>query len=183
MGRLGAVQRVDVKKVFRRSSKGWRSQYGALLEGGIHFVALISDIFNDSPIKVSAHFPRQGKGEVERSSIVEMVYGSGATARLSYSWETSALAMGAFQHSTITGDRGVVIFESNGLYVWLKSQGLTKLYFPQLTDLLGYKSMIHDFLSCLEQDGRMPYSNITRARRDLGIVFLAYRQLEKSGNS
>ena len=39
--------------------------------------------------------------------------------------------------------------------------------------------MMEDFLACLEDRGRSPYSNLARARRDLQIVFDAYRSLEE----
>ena len=42
---------------------------------------------------------------------------------------------------------------------------------------MGYGGMIRDFLGCLQEPGRQPYSELARARRDLAIVFAAYEGL------
>ena len=84
---------------------------------------------------------------------------------------------GVFQHSAIEGDRGRILFESNGIYVHIKGEGRRGLTFPGVGDLMGYGEMTRDFMKCLEEKGRKPYSDFERARRDLGIVFQAYEEL------
>ena len=39
---IGAVQSMHVKKLTLQKADGWKAAYGALLEGGIHFVALVA---------------------------------------------------------------------------------------------------------------------------------------------
>ena len=182
-GVVGAVRRFEVQKLTQQVASGWKSGYGALLEGGIHFVALIGDLADavvqggdqpTSPTSVSAVFPAGGSGEPERHSQLELMYAGGLEARLRYAWDVPSLTRGAFQHGRILGDEGYIGFESNGLYVWTRGRSGTRLRLPGMRDLMGYGMMTRDFLACLDDPGRVPYSNLARARRDLSIVFEAY---------
>jgi len=175
---IGEIQSVLVKKVFEQPTTGWKSNYGALLEGGIHFIALISGIFDDTPDKIDAYFPGQEKGEMERHSITKLEYKNKAFAQLTYSWNTKSLAKGVFQNSSIVGDKGKIIFESNGIYVFIISGRKTGLYWPNLPDVMGYSEMTRDFLMCLGDETRNPYSNFYKAKRDLTIIFQAYEHLD-----
>lgn len=182
-GAVGSVRRLEVQKLTKQQASGWKSEYGALLEGGIHFVALIGDLVDaaalesdlpTSPISVSAAFPTGGPGEPERHSRLELVYASGVEARLRYAWDVPSLTRGTFQHGRIVGDEGCIGFECNGLYLWTRGRSGTRLRVSGMRDLMGYGAMVRDFLACLDEPGRVPYSNLARARRDLGIVFEAY---------
>jgi hypothetical protein len=110
-------------------------------------------------------------GKAERHSVVRMVYADGVVAELQYSWQTPSITKGIFQHSYLEGDEGRITFESNGLYI------LPRLVFPGLKDLMGYEAMTADFMACLRNRSLQPYSDFVRAKRDLGIVFDAYRDL------
>ncbi len=176
-GSVGKVESVSVQKLFTQEASGWKRRYGALLEGGIHFVALISDLFQEAPQKVTAEFPDRSEGEAERHSITRLEYREGARAELNYSWKTKSLTKGIGQHSQILGSRGRILFESNGIYVFLNGKGKVGLSFPDLKDLMGYRRMTQDFLRCLEDRSRRPYSDFTRAKRDLQVVFEAYTYL------
>ena len=118
---IGDIQAVQVNKSFKQPAAGWKSQYGALLEGGIHFIALISDLFDDLPARIDVHFPGIKAGDVERHSVTKLTYSDGVSARLTYSWNTPSLTKGIFQRSSIVGDHGCIWFESNGIYVYLNS--------------------------------------------------------------
>ncbi|MBT3605073.1 MAG: Gfo/Idh/MocA family oxidoreductase [Candidatus Latescibacteria bacterium] len=174
-GRLGDLQSVFVKKLTTQTAEGWKSAHGALLEGGIHFVALIADLFDTSPVDVEAVFPGHREGEAERHSVTRLTFASQATAELHYSWDTPSLTKGVFQHSKIEGSGGTVIFESNGIYA--RHSGALLPAFPGLKDLMGYGAMTQDFLNCLQDRALQPYSNFERAKRDLDIVFRAYTDL------
>jgi predicted dehydrogenase len=173
---IGEIQSVLAKKHIRQRATGWKTQYGALLEGGIHFIALISDLFNVWPEKIDAYFPYVEKDGVERHSVTKLAYKSNATATLSYSWVTKSFTKGTFQKSYIIGDKGTIIFESNGIYIFLRSNKKNGLYL-NISDLMGYNAMIKDFLKCLEDKQRIPYSDFHKASRDLSIVFQAYKYL------
>ncbi len=173
--RIGNIRSIRVKKMFTQSTFGWKCQYGALLEGGIHFVALISALLECSPASVIGRFPGRREGQPERSSVTELTYPDDVSAELRYSWNTSSRTMGTFQHSRIYGTHGQIIFESNGLYLLQTGDCGARLYFPGISDLMGYREMTRDFLCCLDDRSRKPYSDFLRAKQDLRIVFDAYR--------
>lgn len=175
-GFIGQVQQATLGKCFTQQATGWKSGYGALLEGGIHFVAFGADLFAAAPQQVTAEFPGHRSGEPERHSIVRVEYASGAELVLHYAWDAFSLAKGTFQHARILGSEGRIVFECNGLYVLLRGRR-KRLYFPGVGDLMGYEGMMRDFLQCLQEPGRQPYSDLARAQRDLGIVFTAYKGL------
>jgi UDP-N-acetylglucosamine 3-dehydrogenase len=174
-GMLGDLQSASVKKLTRQNATGWKSAHGALLEGGIHFVALIADLFGVAPLDIEAVFPGYREGEAERHSVTRLTFVNQAIAELHYSWETPSLTKGVFQHSKIVGSKGSITFESNGIYLWYSGSALP--VFPGVRDLMGYGAMTQDFLSCLQDRSEQPYSNFGRAKRDLNIVFRAYNDL------
>lgn len=176
-GYLGKIKSVSVQKIFEQEATGWKSSYGALLEGGIHFVALISDIFDAVPQRVEAEFPDREKGKPERFAIARLTYPNHAEAQLRYAWNVKSWGKGLFQHSVIVGESGKINFESNGIYMWIDSEKKKGVYLPDLGDLMGYQAMTQDFISCLETPGKKPYSSFEKAKRDLEIVFSAYDNL------
>ena len=105
-GFIGQVQQATLGKRFTQQAAGWKSGYGALLEGGIHFVALGADLFADAPRQVTAEFPGHRAGEPERNSIVRVEYASGAKLVLRYAWNAFSLTKGTFQHARIVGTEG-----------------------------------------------------------------------------
>ena len=173
-GAIGKVQSLVVQKRFTQDTEGWKRQYGALLEGGIHFVALIGDLLAAAPQQVEAQFPGLEAGKPERHSLTRITYPEGILATLHYAWDVPSLTKGTFQHSQIRGEKGRIIFESNGIYAWLSAGNKDKLYLPGFRDMMGYGRMTADFLACLEDPARRPYSDFAKARRDLELVFAAY---------
>ncbi len=173
-GAIGPLLSATVRKTFRQDSAGWKTELGALLEGGIHFIALLSALFEADPVGVETEFPGRVAGRSERHSITRLRYPGGATAELRYAWDTPALARGLFQHSRLSGRDGQIVFESNGLYARLQRRHGSRWYAPGLRDLMGYKAMTDDFLGCLADRSRAPVSDFRRAKRDLSIVFRAY---------
>ncbi|MDA0748652.1 MAG: hypothetical protein O2954_19205, partial [bacterium] len=77
----------------------------------------------------------------------------------------------------IVGSRGCIVFESNGIYVYVQAGRKTRLFFPGVKDLMGYGAMTRDFLRCLGKRTDRPYSDFQKAKRDLQVVFDAYRSL------
>ncbi len=184
-GRLGRLRRLQVSKLTRQVDDGWKSNFGALLEGGIHFVALISDLVDAAlasesdglvlPTAVEADFPtRVASDGIERNSMTTIHYDGDVKARLHYAWDVPSLLRGTFQHSRVEGDAGRIVFESNGLYMYHGAGFSKRMRGPQLGDLMGYGAMTSDFLACVSDPERRPYSDLARARRDLAIVFAAY---------
>ena len=172
-GDIGEVRSVSIKKLTAQQARGWRRAHGALLEGGIHFIALISELFDAAPEKVEAVFPGHSGRGAERESVLRMVYDNGACGELHYSWQTRSWAKGVFQHSHVEGTRGRLVFESNGLYICRRG---FRIALPGLKDLMGYRAMTDDFMACLHNRTREPHSNFARAKRELQIAFEAYRR-------
>jgi predicted dehydrogenase len=174
-GCVGTVQRVEVRKEFRQSAAGWRAAHGALLEGGIHFLALVSGVMEAAgeraPTSVAAEFPGIRPGEPERRSVTRLQYAGGAVAEVRYAWDRPTALRGICQHSRIEGSEGSITFESNGLYAWVQGAGPR---LPGRRDLMGYGGMTRDFLACLSGERQAPFSDLGRANRDLGIVLSAY---------
>ncbi|MEE3234820.1 MAG: Gfo/Idh/MocA family oxidoreductase [Candidatus Latescibacterota bacterium] len=178
-GFIGDLERIHVRKCFTQQSEGWKNECGALLEGGIHFLALISGLTERAPEQVVAKFPSFVSGECERRSHIELNYSDGLNVCLDYAWDIPDRMHGLFQHSIVCGSKGEILFESNGLYVRIRNSKKRFLKFPGVFDLMGYKAQAQDFLACICQPGRTPKSGILQAQRDLNIVFSAYEQLEE----
>jgi predicted dehydrogenase len=177
-GVVGVPAHLHLRKLSWQQATGWKQGYGALLEGGIHFVALVSALAEscgyEGPERVRAEFPGQPAGQPERRSHTFLQYSGALDARIDYGWDRQALLGGLFQHSQLRGTEGRVVFESNGLYAAAARRGQPRLYWPGLRDLMGYRAMTDDFLACLEEPTRAPVSSLRRARRDLEIVLAAY---------
>ncbi len=169
---VGPVRRVELRKLTRQPVRGWRTGLGALLEGGIHFVALLGAILDEDPVEVTGRFP---DGErPERHSRVVARYPSGATGTVHYAWNRRSLPGGILQHSRVEGARGRIVFESNGLWLVLRTEGRTRIRIPGFSDLMGFDAMTRDFRRQLADPSRTPLSDFGRARRDLDLVFAAY---------
>lgn len=169
---IGPLSRVRVSKLTRQQPTGWRVGHGALLEGGIHFVALLGAIVGAEPAAVRADFP--GGGEPERHAHVELEYPSGVRAEVRYGWNTPSLPGGILQHSFVEGEDGRIVFESNGLYVWSRAGWGIRLRVGPFADLMGFGAMAADFLRSVRNPARRPRSDFETARRDLEVVFRAY---------
>ncbi len=174
-GRIGQVQSVRIQKLTSQGDSGWKKNHGALLEGGIHFVAFLSDLLEGTPNVVEATFPHALPGNPERHSIIRLLYGDGVQAELQYAWDVKRIAKGLFQHSFIQGTQGRIVFESNGLYAFVLSKGLVTPLWPALRDLMGYGGMTRDFINCLQDPNQKPYSDFSKSYRDLHVIFEAYR--------
>jgi len=175
---VGSVRRVRLRKVTLQRSTGWRGELGALLEGGIHFAALLGAILDRTPTSVQAKFPaaRLDAGDrPERHAIVRVAYPGGAAGEIRYGWDRRSLPGGLFQHSEFVGSRGRIRFGSNGLYGVIRSRRLFRCLTPGLSDLMGFQAMSREFLRLLDDPDRRPRSDYIRAARDRGIVFAAYQ--------
>ena len=186
-GGVGAVERIRLGKRSQQVAQGWKAAHGALLEGGIHFVALAGDLIDAaisphsdtptvvSPSQVTARFPTYDSGP-ERQSIVSIGH-AGIEVELHYAWDVPSVLKGTLQHCRIDGIDGRIVFECNGIYVDIRGPGRRGLSFPGFRDLMGYGAMTEDFLACVRRESSTPYSDIPRARRDLQIVWRAYEDL------
>ncbi len=173
---IGDIQEVVVRKEFTQKSFDWRRDYGALLEGGIHFVAMLNSIVRSEVKELRAEI--KGPASQERSSRVKIDYQNGVRAQILYSWETPSWTKGIFQHSRIKGSLGEIIFESNGLYLYLRAES-RKLIFTKFSDFNGRSAMLDDFLQLTRNNDHRPRYSFKDVERDMGIIFNAYEQCTK----
>ena len=172
---IGEILFVQINAIKQQKTGNWRddtqlSGGGALFEGGIHWVNFIANL--GMPVKSVRGF-RPGKRDgVEKSMLVAVEYESGAVGSLSYSWEVPVLLQGV-QLSRIYGRKGVITFESNGVFV-LVNGVRKKVIFPGLGDIAGYKGMFRDFLHVL-QTGEEPAMNLAVAQKDLQLLETIYQ--------
>lgn len=181
-GDIGDVLFIEVNRTNRNRVEGWRSDAGmmgggALLEGGVHWVNLMTSLGGDVDA-VLATRPQRGVRLVapfEDSLAVVFKFASGAVGQLLHSWNLLNRLRG-LQGSKIYGTAGNVLFESNGLFVLVAGRR-RRLRFPGVRDLMGYRAMLRHFVSCVRED-RPPAMSLALARRDLAIVLAAYRSLD-----
>ena len=78
--------------------------------------------------------------------------------------------------SKLYGTEGNITFESNGL--WALVLGRRKRFrIPGLLDIMGYRGMLKAFVRTV-RDGEPPAMSLDVARRDMEVVYAAYRSLE-----
>jgi predicted dehydrogenase len=100
---------------------------------------------------------------------------SGAVGKLLHAWNVNNRLRG-LHLSKIYGTTGNIIFESNGLFALVAGRR-TRLRFPGVRDLMGYRAMLRHFVECV-RERRSPDASLAVARRDLAVVLAAYRSLE-----
>lgn len=174
---IGEILFVQINAIKLQKTGNWRddaqlSGGGALFEGGIHWVNFIANL--GLPVK-SVRGLRPGRRDgVEKSILVAVEYENGAVGSLSYSWEVPMLLQGV-QLSRICGRKGVITFESNGVFI-LVNGARKKVFFPGLGDIAGYKGMFRDFLQVL-QTGEEPAMNLAVAQKDLQLIETIYQSV------
>lgn len=176
-GELGEIQFVHVNATKLQPTRDWRGDAGlagggALFEGGVHWIDLMAHL-GLRVESVQGYRPGLPVGP-ERSMLVVLQYEEGGVGTLLHSWETPTLLRG-IRLSKISGTRGSVTFESNGLLAFIRGRR-SRLVLPGLSDLRGYGAMFRDFLAAL-RTGSPPRMTLARARLDLQLVEAAYGSL------
>ena len=173
-GEIGEVRYLAVNALKLQHPGGWRDDEslaggGALFEGGIHWMHLMAGL---GLTVESVHGFRPDGAGIERSMLVVIQYEQGAVGTLHHAWDTASLFRG-LRLSRIYGTQGSVTFESNGLFVAVRTRGV-RMVFPGLGDIGGYRAMFADFIGCLREN-REPLMTLAHARRDLELVEAAYQ--------
>ena len=167
-GLIGEPLFVHVNAIKLQKADGWRSEHGALYEGGVHWIDFMSSIGTVNAAR--GMHPKNG-AKPERSMLVSFDYAEGFVGSLHYSWEVPSTAKG-LRLSKIYGRAGSVTFETHGLWVFLHGKK-TRIYVPGLRDLAGYRAMWADFVQAWKS-GKEPAMTLAHARRDLELVEEAY---------
>lgn len=173
-GEIGEIRYLAVNALKLQRPGGWRNDEslaggGALFEGGIHWMHLMAGL---GLTVESVHGFRPDGAGIERSMLVVVQYEQGAVGTLHHAWDTASLFRG-LRLSRIYGTRGSVTFESNGLFVAVRTRGV-RMALPGLRDIGGYRAMFADFVGCLREN-REPLMTLAHARRDLELVEAAYQ--------
>lgn len=181
-GDIGGPQFVELNRAGRQRPTGWRTDAelmggGALLEGGVHWVHYLARL-GGTVREVCAARPEGDRPLVtpfEDGLEVLVRFESGAVGKLLHAWSVTNRLAG-LGLSKIYGTGGNITFESNGLFALVTGRR-TRLRFPGVRDLMGYRAMLRHFIECVREQ-RQPEMSLALARRDLAVVLAAYRSLE-----
>ena len=179
-GIIGEVLLLQINATKLQKTDDWRgdprlSGGGALFEGGIHWINFTANL-GLTVRSVRGSEPQSPDG-LQRSMLVTLQYEGGAVGSLHHSWEIPSTLKG-LRLSKISGRKGSITFESNGLFVF--ANGTKKrLYFPRWRDIAGYKGMFADFIRAWQAGGE-PQMNLQIARRDLEMIETIYRTAAES---
>jgi predicted dehydrogenase len=153
----------------------------AFFEEGIHWLHVAGSL---GPKIVMAHgyrpsLSRDGADRRVKSMMVAFRYDNDAVGSLYYSREIPSLLRG-LRLSKLYGRRGIVTFESNGLFVLVRGNGRPRLILPGFRDIRGYKAMYRDFFEAI-RTGRTPQMSLERAMEDQQLMDQIYAGVGKDG--
>lgn len=173
-GAIGDVLLVSVNALKRQRREGWRDDRavcaGPLLEGGVHWIDLMTNLGLDVRGLTARRSGRDGEDSVH----VLFDYAGGAVGALHFSWEAFA-PLGGVRLSRIYGRRGSVAFESNGAFVAVLGRR-PSLYVSPPRELSGQPAMWRAFLHAVAAEAD-PDRSLARAREVVGLVERIYREI------
>jgi predicted dehydrogenase len=166
-----------------KTADDWRNDEAlaggdAFFEEGIHWLHIAGSL---GP-KITAirgyrpSVPLEGPDRRSKSMMVAFRYDNNAVGALYYSREIPSLLRG-IRLSKLFGRKGIITFESNGLFIIARGNGLPKLILPGFRDLRGYQAMYRDFLSAI-REGRPPEMSLERAIEDQRLMDQVYATIE-----
>ena len=109
--------------------------------------------------------------------MVAFRYDNDAVGSLYYSREIPSLFRG-LRLSKLYGRKGIITFESNGLFVLARGNGVPRLVFPGFRDIRGYQAMYRDFHAAIVE-GRAPEMSLERAIDDQRLMDDVYSSLRR----
>lgn len=162
-----------------KTADDWRNDESmsggdAFFEEGIHWLHLASSL-GPRIIDIHGYQPtpaREGPDRRAKSMLVAFRYDNGGVGALYYSREVPSLLKG-LRVSKLFGRRGVITFESNGLFVVARGEGWPRVIWPGFSDLRGYRAMYRDFRAAI-RDERQPEMSVERALADHRLMDRVY---------
>ena len=148
----------------------------AFFEEGIHWLHIAGSL-GPKIVDVRGYRPsisREGPDRRVKSMMVAFRYDNDAVGSLYYSREIPSLFRG-LRWSKLFGRRGVITFESNGLFVFVRGEGWPRLIFPGFRDIRGYQAMYRDFVTSA-RSGRQPEMSLERAMEDQTLMEEIYAE-------
>lgn len=152
----------------------------AFFEEGIHWLHLAGSL---GPRIATIHGYRpapssDGPDRRAKSLLAAFRYDNDAVGALYYSREIPSLLLG-LRISKLFGREGVITFESNGGFIFVRGRGMPRLLFPGFRDLRGYRAMYRDFARAIHQ-AAAPEMSVERAMDDQRLMEQMYASIEGS---
>ncbi len=162
-----------------KTADDWRNDESmaggdAFFEEGIHWLH-IAGCLGPRIVTARGYRPevsREGPDRRAKSMMVAFEYDNRAVGSLYYSREIPSLFKG-LRVSKLFGRRGVITFESNGVFVIARGGAVPKLVLPGFRDIRGYQAMYRDFVRAIRQ-GVTPEMSLERAREDQALMDQIY---------
>jgi predicted dehydrogenase len=110
--------------------------------------------------------------------MVAFRYDNQAVGSLYYSREIPSLLRG-LRLSKLYGRDGIITFESNGLFILVRGNGVPRLILPGFRDIRGYRAMYRDFANAI-RTGRQPEMSLERAMDDQRVMDQIYEGVEQA---
>lgn len=168
-----------------KSADDWRNDEtmaggDAFFEEGIHWLHVAGSL-GPKIVTAQGYRPsvsRNGPDRRAKSMMVAFRYDNQAVGSLYYSREIPSLLRG-LRLSKLYGRDGIITFESNGLFVLVRGNGLPRFLIPGFADIRGYKAMYQDFVTSIRAD-RQPEMSLERAMNDQRLMDQIYASVELS---
>ena len=187
-GAIGDMVFAHFSSIVKRlkSADEWRNDEAmaggdAFFEEGIHWLHLAGSL-GPTITTIQGYRPavsREGPDTRAKSMMVAFRYDNEAVGSLYYSREIPSLLRG-LRLSKLYGRKGIITFESNGLFIVARGTGLPRLIIPGLRDIRGYQAMYRDFVDAIRQR-RPPQMSLERAIDDQRLMDRVYGTVEPSG--
>ncbi len=153
----------------------------AFFEEGIHWLHMAGSL-GPRIVSIDGYRPsvsREGPDTRAKSMMVAFRYDNDAVGTLYYSREIPSLFRG-LRLSKLYGRKGIITFESNGLFVLARGNGVPRLLFPGFRDIRGYQAMYRDFHAAITE-GRAPEMSLERAIDDQRLMDDVYSSHRPDG--
>ena len=153
----------------------------AFFEEGIHWLHLAGSL-GPRIVRIEGFRPSPSaaaRDKRAKSMMVAFAYDNGAVGSLYYSREMPSLFQG-LRLSKLLGRRGIITFESNGVFVLVRGEGFPRILFPGFRDIRGYQAMYRDFHRSI-REGRAPAMSLERAMDDQRLMDRIYASLTGTG--
>jgi predicted dehydrogenase len=183
-GAIGEMVFACFTTIVRRlkTADDWRNDEAmaggdAFFEEGIHWLHFANSL---GPAITTIHgyrpLPsRTGPDSRVKSMMVAFQYDDGSVGSLFYSREIPSLFKG-LRLSKLFGRKGIITFESNGVFVVSRGTGRPRLVFPGFRDIRGYRAMYRDFAAAIREN-RQPEMSLERAIDDHRLMEQIYESL------
>src|SRR5262245_22738984 len=167
-----------------KTADDWRNDESmaggdAFFEEGIHWLHFAGSL-GPKITQIVGFRPEMdpvGPDKRAKSMMVAFRYDNRAVGALFYSREVPSLFKGV-RLSKIFGRKGILTFESNGLFVVVRGNGMPRFIQPGFYDYRGYRAMYRDFAKAIREGGQ-PEMSLERAIEDQRLMDQIYSNLEQ----